>query len=466
MAQAESSNEERALAVVNDSLANYKDEFVRLLGGSVDPEMFMSVAYEAFRTNRDLLQIALTAPDSLMKALHDAAALKLVPNGVLGSAYIVPRRNKQTGRSEAYFQVGYRGLEDLIMRSGHVSNIQSRVVYANENFRISYGTAPSIEHEPILDGDKRGKVRGFYGVARMRDGTFVIDYMTVDQVNAIRDRSPSKSGPWSTDYEEMGRKTIIRRLAKSLPMSVEVQAAIGADDAGEQGEVVATVTAPTKEASSLAGRIRQQIGSSEPEPKAEPKNVTPESTDDSGTNTDPAPDEPSESGSPADDSAMTPEPDTIEDASGAAEPPAKAAPKRRARKQSTEPEEPQEAAPDASDDLPDDEGEFVEPEQQGAKKYGALTGASQTWAGVVFAKGKGVVLRYATPDGNAWNGKLITENPDVQTYFDSLDDRAWIATIAGELKLVPWERDGQAMPPYRQITVKGIEVGVEAEVPS
>jgi recombination protein RecT len=449
-------NEERALAVVNDSLANYKDEFVRLLGGSVDPEMFMSVAYEAFRTNRDLLQIALTAPDSLMKALHDAAALKLVPNGVLGGAYIVPRRNKNTGRMEAHFQVGYRGLEELIMRSGHVSNIQSRVVYANEPFRIVYGTEPSIEHEPILDGSERGKVRGFYAVATMRDRSKVIDYMTVDQVNAIRERSPSKSGPWSTDYEEMGRKTIIRRLAKSLPMSVEVQAAIGADDAGEQGEVVATVTAPTKESASLAGRIRQTVSKSgeqlavEQQTADEPKNVTP------------APDEQDGSmGVRADDPATTPEPDTFDDEPPQAdEPPAKAAPKARARKQSPKAEEPQDAAPDASDDVPDEP-----PEQRSAKKFGALAKSVQQWVGIVFVKGKSAVLHYEAEQAK-WNAKLVTENSDVQAFFDSLDGRAWVATVAGDLKLVPWERDGNAMPPFRQITVAGVEVGTEAEVPS
>jgi recombination protein RecT len=437
------SNEERALAVIDTSLANYKAEFRRLLGNSVDPEVFMSVAYEAYRSNRDLLQIALTAPDSLMKALHDAAALKLVPNGVLGSAYIVPRRNKNTGRMEAHFQVGYRGLEELIMRSGFVSTIQSRIVYQNESFAISYGTNPGIDHTPILDGADRGPVRGVYAVARMRDGNSVFEYMTVEQVNAIRDRSPSKSGPWSTDYEEMTRKTAVRRLAKALPMSVDIQRAIAADDAGETGEVVATVSAPEPQAASLAGRIRQTMG------KAEPKNVTPDAEA-------PVSDEPAgaESGS-----ATTPEPEPTETAQEPTGQPEKPAARPR-RKKAAEPEPEPESA---SDDVPDEPA--VEPAPKGSGKFGSMVGSSQTWQGMIFAKGDSIRLKHFAEDA-PWTGKLITDDADVQSMFDSLDDRAWSATVAGELELVPWERDGQAMPPFRQITVRGIEVGQEMERPA
>ena len=466
-------SEERALAVVDQSLDAYKPEFARLLGESVDPDVFMSVAYEAFRTNRDLLEIALTAPDSLMKALHDAAALKLVPNGVLGSAYIVPRKNKNTQRKEAHFQVGYRGLVELIMRSGHVSNVQSRVVYANEPFRIVYGTTPRIEHEPILDGAERGKVRGFYAVARMRDGSHVMDYMTVDQVNVIRDRSPSKSGPWSTDYEEMGRKTVIRRLAKALPMSVEVQRAVELDDAAEgTTEVIsATVEQP---AGSLAGRVRQLTGT------AAPKDVTPEQVREGITDQQAAFVE-----GKTDDPGEPPQGQVVEGAAtvqrvASEEAPAQATveeaaavkPKtRKAAAKAAEPESAPETAPDASieqasDDVPDDDA----PAPTETPKQHTFTSDQkpprelQAIDGVIEPQPSGGVKLIT----EQWKGKLVSPHDaddkpiaddQVEHFLTSLSDTSYEARIHGIIEYVPWERDGKAMPPYRKIVAYLIEPG-------
>lgn len=424
--QPKASNEDRALTIVNDSLDAYKPEFTRLLGQSVDPEVFMSVAYEAMRTNPDLLEIALHAPDSLMKALHEAASLKLVPNGVLGSAYIVPRKNKYTGRREAHFQVGYRGLVELTLRSGQVSNVQSRVVYANEAFRVIYGTTPSIEHEPILDGSDRGQVRGFYAVAKMRDGSVVMDYMTVDQVNVIRDRSPSKTGPWSTDYEEMGRKTVVRRLAKSLPMSVEVQRAIELDDNAEGNtETITATVEPTAQATSLAGRVRALTGATA---KAEPKDVTPDDAQQAGAD---------------------------------AEPPAKAKTRKRSPKAADADTGPQDTPDEqAADDVPD-EVTIDEPKKRPALVSEASPGREMTtWSGIVEPNPSGGA-KFA-PEDAPWKGKLVAPDGDDEGQIASFIagiDRSYNIAISGLLELVPWERDGKAMPPYRKIVAYVVEVG-------
>lgn len=454
-AEPKQSNADRALAVVNSSLETYKEEFTKLLGGSVDPEVFMSVAYEAARTNPDLLEIALHAPDSLMKALHDAAALKLVPNGVLGSAYIVPRRNKNTQRKEAHFQVGYRGLVELIIRSGHVSHVESRLVYQKDDFELTYGTTPGVIHHPYLEGE-RGPLKGAYAVAFMRDGSKVAEFMSVAQINAIRERAPSKSGPWTTDYEEMCRKTVVRRLAKSLPMSVEVQKAVELDDRGEtEGAIVATVERPTP-AKSLAGRIRQTMASAEPAEKPEPKDVTPTNgkTVDMAATVKPA---------------AAAEPTPAQDAADA-EPPAK----KPTRKGAAKPDEAQEqpdTAPDDSieppaDDVPDDEPvsdnvvrEYVSDQKPPRELI--------VWAAIAEPQPKGGVKLIT----EAWKAKLVPPVDDNDQPFD--DDRvaqflqsldqAYHVTVRGILELVAWEKDGKAMPPYRKITAYMIEGGGPVE---
>ena len=450
------SNESKALAVVNDSLEAYRDEFTKLLGSSVDPEVFMSVAYEAARSNPDLLEVALQSPDSLMKALHDAASLKLVPNGVLGSAYIVPRRNSKTNRKEANFQVGYRGLVELIIRSGHVSHVESRIVYENDEFSLSYGTSPGIRHEPDLFAD-RGKVKGAYAVAFMRDGTTAIEFMSVAQIDKVKSRATTQA-IWSSDYEEMCRKTVVRRLAKMLPMSVEVQRAVELDDRGEGfGEVVATVEAvPKQAAKSLAGRIRQQITSSEPEP---PKtNGKAAAAPLEGTVVE------SEDAKPV-EQAPTEEPPAQEQ-----EPPAE--PKKAKPRRSTDKASAAESAAVSGDedtiepsaDVPDGE-----PESDKSARLGSLVSTAKpprdmiTWDGIIEPNPKGGA-KLAT---DAWKGKLVAPGDDAEgqiaQFIDGLDVARYVS-ISGLLELVPWnDANGKAMPPYRKIIAYVIEVGSPVE---
>ena len=71
-----------------------------------------------------------------------------------------------------------------------------------------------------------------YAVAHLKDGGVQAEVMTLADINAIRKRSRSgDSGPWVTDFGEMARKTVIKRLCKSLPISVELATALEADSA-------------------------------------------------------------------------------------------------------------------------------------------------------------------------------------------------------------------------------------------
>jgi hypothetical protein len=61
--------------------------------------------------------------------------------------------------------------------------------------------------------------------------------MSIDEVDAIRMRSKaSSSGPWVTDYEEMAKKTVMRRLLKRAPMSIELASAVAFDNNAAVGE--------------------------------------------------------------------------------------------------------------------------------------------------------------------------------------------------------------------------------------
>lgn len=196
-------------------------------------------------------ELADCAPESFLMALMIAAQLRLDPSGLMGSAYLVPFRNrKRDGRKEVQLIVGYRGLIDLVSRTGRLKQIEARIVYENDQFDMRFGVEPRFDHVPKLDGD-RGRAKLVYMIARLADGGTHIDWMTTEDVNRIRSRSKaSDSGPWLTDWEEMAKKTVIRRGIKMLPMSIEdardyaIGAALENADADEAADISGLLELP------------------------------------------------------------------------------------------------------------------------------------------------------------------------------------------------------------------------------
>jgi recombination protein RecT len=173
------------------------------------------------------------SPDSLMQAVMEASILGLPTDGILGHGYILPYGEK------AKFIPGYRGLIDLARRSGQVNWIQARVVYEDDEFDFEYGLEPKCHHKPVPrneDDTNDDKVVAFYAAAKLTTGEIVFEVMYRDDIEAIRKRSPAgKRGPWVTDWVEMGRKTVTRKLMKYLPLSTDVQAAVISDEYAEAG---------------------------------------------------------------------------------------------------------------------------------------------------------------------------------------------------------------------------------------
>ncbi len=199
----------------------------------------MAAALPKHMTADRMARIALTAcqmnpklldcdRQSLALAVLGASALGLEIGGGLGHAYLVPYKTTAT------LIVGYRGMIDLARRSGQLSTIFARVVRAGDQFDYAYGLEDKLTHTPSLRSD--GEVTHVYAVAKLRDGGRQFEVMTRAEVDKIRGRSRSSGdGPWVSDYEEMAKKTAIRRLFKMLPVSVETQRAVTLDEQAEHG---------------------------------------------------------------------------------------------------------------------------------------------------------------------------------------------------------------------------------------
>lgn len=216
----------------------YKDQIEKALPRHMTATRMARIAMTEIRKTPKLLQCD---PKSLFGAVIQCAQLGLEPGNALGHAYLLPFDKKEkvngqwkTVRTDVNLIIGYRGMIDLARRSGQIVSLSARAVYANDEFRYQYGLHEDLVHVP--NEDNPGQLTHVYAVARLRDGGVQFDVMTLESVEKVRSQSKAKdSGPWVTHFEEMAKKTIIRRLFKYLPVSVEIQRAVGLDEMSEAG---------------------------------------------------------------------------------------------------------------------------------------------------------------------------------------------------------------------------------------
>jgi recombination protein RecT len=124
--------------------------------------------------------------------------------------------------------IDYKGLVELIYRNANVASVYASVVCTNDLFVWDRG---QIKQHVIDFKEKRGEVYAVYAIIRMKDGSELADCMTKEEVEAIRKRSKAgQSGPWVTDWAEMAKKTVVRRLSKYVPMPSEITQAFNGDD--------------------------------------------------------------------------------------------------------------------------------------------------------------------------------------------------------------------------------------------
>lgn len=207
-------------------LEENKGALIQAMPKSLTADRVLRVAMSAVNKNPDLLGCSQA---SFMQCVMHSVQLGLEPGSPLGHAYLVPFK------AECTLIVGYRGLIELAQRGG-VKKIWARVVYENDFFEVEFGIEDTIRHRPTLK-DALGPMIAVYAIATFDNGVQQFEVMTRSQVDAIRKRSRTgHNGPWVTDYDEMAKKSVTRRLCKYLPLSIESQDAIAKANALEDGE--------------------------------------------------------------------------------------------------------------------------------------------------------------------------------------------------------------------------------------
>ena len=199
----------------------------KALPSVITPERFTRMVLSALSSTPKLAECS---PQSFLAAMMTAAQLGVEPNTALGQAYLLPYRNH--GQMECQFQLGYKGLIDLAYRSGDVSVIQAHTVYENDVFEYELGMDPKLRHVPAKAD--RGEAVAYYAMFKTKDGGYGFEVMSVDDVQRHAQRYSKSYGsgtsPWRSNFDEMAKKTVLKRALKYAPLKSDFVRGVAQDE--------------------------------------------------------------------------------------------------------------------------------------------------------------------------------------------------------------------------------------------
>ncbi len=193
----------------------------------LDFEKECMFAKQQLMKNDYTLSIARSNQQSLKDAIENVGSIGISLNPAHSYAYLVPRKVNRVGA--ICLDISYRGLIKLATDTGVIAYMKAELIYSKDEFEyLGFHKEPIIKTNPFVD---RGDLIGVYAMAKLSDGGFLVETMTIDQVNQIRDDSEAYKGAikkggyqfencvWVKYYEEMVKKTVIKRAYKTLPAS-------------------------------------------------------------------------------------------------------------------------------------------------------------------------------------------------------------------------------------------------------
>lgn len=225
MSQIQTQSSPTPYQLLDTQFMERKAEFQAVLPNNCTFERFTRIIKLATIQNPDLLTADRA---SLFISCFKTAQDGLLPDG-RESALVVFYNNKQNKKMVQYMPM-LAGILKKIRNSGELSSLYAHIVYDADEFDYVLGDNESILHRPFMDKDK-GKIIAVYAVAHTKDGAIYREVMSIAEIEKVRNFSKSKDGEaWKSHWTEMAKKTVIRRLAKRLPMSTDLEQIIQRDD--------------------------------------------------------------------------------------------------------------------------------------------------------------------------------------------------------------------------------------------
>jgi len=208
-----------ATARVIDTLEKFKPELARVLPKYVHPDRVVRIATTSLRRNPALFKCS---QPSLFECIIQLATLNLEPDTPLQHAHLIPYSGQCT------LQLGFRGMLELVKRTGKVSHVEARAVFKGDDFAYSFGLDPVLNHTPH-GNTGGGEIEYAYCVVIFNNGNKKFDVMTREELDRIEKKT--RGGVWKEHRAEMSKKTVIKRCLKTEQMSAELTTAITLDDA-------------------------------------------------------------------------------------------------------------------------------------------------------------------------------------------------------------------------------------------
>jgi recombination protein RecT len=204
------STQDRAKALMSMAEAR-KGEISQLLPAGMDIDRMLQAYILNVKNTPKLLDCD---PGSLLKALYTASCMGLEPNPYHGQLYLIPYGK------EVQVIPGYKGLLKLVRNSGEVTSIIVNTVHEHDVFEYNLAGSERPVHTYPKSVD-RGQLLFVYLIADFKEGGFHFEMMSKAEIEAVRHKSPGKnSTPWTQHFEEMAKKTVIRRAVKRLPIAL------------------------------------------------------------------------------------------------------------------------------------------------------------------------------------------------------------------------------------------------------
>lgn len=124
------------------------------------------------------------------------------------------------------FMSSYKGMVKLATKyaTRPIKSIYAKVVREGDEFEeIIVAGEPTITFKPKPFNN--AQIIGAFAVCQFKDGGIQYEVMSRDEIETCRRSSKNKNGAtWNNYYSEMAKKTVIRRLSKSLPIDMDASA--------------------------------------------------------------------------------------------------------------------------------------------------------------------------------------------------------------------------------------------------
>lgn len=241
------SNEITPYEAMKSTINKMSGEFKAALPPQIPVDKFIRTTLTAISMNPGLLQ---ADRKSLLGSAMKAAQDGLLLDGREAAPVLF---NTKSGPIVQYMpMVG--GILKKMRNSGELASIGAHVVYDRDLFEYELGDDERIVHKPHL-GTDRGNPIAVYAIAKTKDGAIYREVMSVADVEKVRAASrAANNGPWVQWWDEMARKTVIRRIAKRLPSSADLDQVLASDN-----EAVGFVQVESREPINITPAPAEQV---------------------------------------------------------------------------------------------------------------------------------------------------------------------------------------------------------------